>query len=85
MTIDELIEEYFYNEDNKINIPIPAEECEIENILYNRFINTDKDFFYNCEDLIMNASYKNQYNSFMAGFKHGFECAKSLSKFLNEQ
>jgi len=85
MTIDELIESYFLNEDDKINIANPKEKDEIINILYDRFIKTDKDFFYNCEDLILNTNFKSQYNGFMAGFKHGFECAKSLRKFLNEQ
>ncbi len=85
MTIDELIENYFYNEENKVYIESPEEKDKIINILYDRFIKTDKDFFYNCEDLILNINFKSQYNSFIAGFKHGFECGKSLNDFLNEQ
>jgi len=85
MTIDKLIKGYFYDETNKINIECPEEEDEIINILYDKFNKTDWDFYNKCYDLICAASSKNQYNSFISGFKHGFECCKSLNDFLNKQ
>lgn len=84
MTIDELIENYFFYSD-KINIESPKEEDEILKILLDKFSKTDRNFYNNCEDLIINTSGTSQYKGFIAGFKHGFECGKSLSDFLNKQ
>lgn len=81
MEFKELIENYFF-EDGNINIERPKEEDEIKKVLNDKFGKTDNDFFNDCEDLINEAGAENQYNGFIAGFKNGFECAKSLSDFF---
>lgn len=83
MEFEELIEKYFNNKVDKINIEIP-EEDEIITILYDKFKETDIDFYNKCYDLISLASGENRYNSFIAGFKAGFEFAKSLNNFLEK-
>ncbi len=83
MEFEELIEKYYYNEDDKINTEIPEEE-KLKNILYDRFINTDRNFYDNCKDLIITSSHQNRYNGFTSGFKAGFEFAKSLKNFLDK-
>ncbi len=81
MEFKELIENYFF-EDGNINIKNPKEEEEIKKVLNDKFGKTDIKFYNDCEDLISSVSVGSQYNGFVAGFKHGFECTKSLNAFL---
>ncbi len=81
MTIDKIIENFFWCDGN-INIKNPKKEEEIKKVLNDKFGKTDIKFYNDCEDLISSVSVESQYNGFVAGFKHGFECAKSLNAFL---
>jgi len=78
MRFEELIKTYYdYTE---LSIPYSEDKFKLIDLLEDRFEETDKDFFAECKQLIMNACAETQYNAFIAGFKHGLECELPINK-----
>lgn len=84
MTVNELLEFYYYYND-ELKTPELKEWEEVDNILYDRFFESDNDFFNKCENLINTAVSDGLSGGFMLGFKHGFEFANSLGSFFNRR